>query len=189
MSYDILANIVDLDKSQKPPIDQSSFFMIIKGHEDLSIQIQTGGLPMPKRASMEYTTLVGTKLGTAGKIQLWQMDMPFSVIEREDITIKDMVSRGLSNEYDDRNELEVEFWAGDARAMPSKKWGTLLYAYMSNEDGGEFDVESENTPLKLSGMSLSGYLKLECTERDPVVFAAAVATLNDLIVHDGLSDC
>jgi len=175
--YKVINDIVAFDKTQEPPISSASFWIRIKGHEELSLQIQTGGLPMPKSTPLEYTTNLGMKLGTKGTLQLWQT-IPFSALEREDITTKDMMIRMLADNYSDRNELEVEFWAGDAQNFPSKKWATMLYAFISNEEGGEFDVEGGETPLKLSGGSLNGYLKLECTERDPNKFARAVATLD-----------
>lgn len=178
-SYDALNSIVEFDKSQAPPITTASFWMRIKGHEELSLQLQTGGLPMPKSTPIEYSTNVGQKLGSKGSIQLWQT-MPFSALEREDISTKDMIIRLLTDKENDRNELEVEFWAGDMQNIPAKKWATMKHCFVSNEEGGEWDVEGAETSLKLSGASLNGYLVIECTERDPNKFASAVALLDKM---------
>lgn len=188
MSYETLNSIVAFDKTQSPPVSSASFFMHIKGHEELSLQIQTGGLPMPKVATIEYSTNLGQKLGTKGGVQLWQT-IPFSALEREDITTKDMIIRALADNYEDRNDIEVEFWTGDVQNMRSKKWATMIYCYITNEEGGEFDVEGAETPLKLSGASLNGYLVMECTERDPNKFAMALELLNNMEASDGTEHC
>jgi len=177
--YGTLNAIVDFDKSQEPPINTASFWMRIKGHEELSLQLQTGSLPMPKSTPLEYSTNIGQKLATSGSIQLWQT-IPFSALEREDITTKDMIIRLLTSKENDRNEVEVEFWAGDMQNIPAKKWATMKYCFVSNEEGGEFDVEGAETSLKLSGASLNGYLVIECTERDPNKFATAVALMDKM---------
>lgn len=184
-----LDSVMSLEKSQEPPVDASSFFMIIKGHEDLSVQIQTGGLPLPKKTPLEYSTLVGVKSETAGKIQMWQTSMPISFIEREDLGTKDGIVRLLADNFEDRNNLTVEFWVGNARDVKGKKWGELRYAFLSNEDGGEFDVESEGTPLKLSGATISGWLVMDCNPRNNALLASAISSLEKLKVNQGLESC
>ena len=184
-----LESVIALDKSQTPPVDISDFFMIIKGHEDFSVQIQSGGMPLIRRQAMDYSTMMGVKAQTAGKVQMWQSNLPIAVIERESIDTKNMLHRLLADSYEDRNQLEIEYWVGNARDVRSIKWATMKYAFVSNEDGAEFDTESEASPLKLSGASVSGWVKFECPDRDMTTLANAISTLDKVKANDGLEKC
>ena len=185
----VLSSVMELDKSQTPPVDISDFFMVVKGHEDFSVQIQSGGMPLPRRQAMDYSMVTGTKAQTAGKIQMWQSNLPISLLERESLETKNMLIRLLADRYEDRNNLEIEYWVGNARDVKAKKWATLKYAFLSNEDGTEFDVESESAPLKISGASVSGWVKFECPDRDLTVLANSISTLDKMKANSGLEKC
>jgi len=184
-----LDSVMDLDKSQTPPVDTSDFFMVVKGHEDFSVQIQSGGMPLPRRQAMDYSTMVGVKSQTAGKVQMWQSNLPIALIERESLDTKNMLIRLLADNYDDRNKLTIEYWVGNARDVKAIKWATMKYAFLSNEDGAEFDTESESTPLKISGASISGWVVFECPERNLTTLANAIATLDKMTTNSGLEKC
>ena len=189
-TYDTLNNIVEFDKTQSAPLPNSAMFMHIKGYPAISLQIQTGQMPMPKVASMEYTTNVGTTLGAKGGVQMWQQ-IPLSFLERESIETKKEIVRAIGNAYKDKNNITVEFWVGDMRSFDSQKWGTVKFAHFTSEEGVEFDVESKDSPTKISGVSLEGWYQLEsCEEADPTIKANALSLLDKMkAFREGTEDC
>ena len=60
---------------------------------------------------------------------------------------------------------------------------------LSNEDGTEFDTESEATPLKLSGASVSGWVVFDCPDRNMTTLANAISTLGKMTTNTGLEKC
>ena len=188
-AYDTLNSIMEWDKTQSAPISGSSFFMEIDGYPTLSLEVQTGSLPMPKVQNMEYTTSVGVTLGAKGGVQLWQ-SIPLSFLERESLQTKNELVKAIGNAYKDRNNITINFYAGDARSMDTKPWGKIVHAHFTNEEGAEFDVESKDAPLKISGFTLEGWYIATCEDTDQTVKANSLALLEKMKgFKEGLEDC
>lgn len=179
---DILGAIVGLDKSQGDPLASSSFFVVIKGAEDLTVNITQGSLPVLKKEAMEYSSAVGVKLGASGKVQAWQQ-LTLTVNEKNDARVVERLnSLMLKNE-----RFTLEYYIADARQTQTKLWGVLKYAFFTRDDNPEFDAESEEI-LKHS-IGVQGWFKFTCGSGHTSDLINAISVVNQLKAHSGLEAC
>ena len=142
------------DRLMGKTITGQDFIMVITDYPHLTFNIKTNALPTLKNSEkIEYTTTHGVKTYNEGQLQTYN-ELSVTFIERDSLLINETLNTILME--DKNGDLTIEFFAGRTIAK-ARHWGSLEYASILLEEGGEADSEAGTTPLSRTATLVGHY--------------------------------